>query len=154
MNRYAENTSVSAVKSREEIERTLARYGADSFAYAWEPGQATVGFRMSGKLVRFNLTIPDRRNTEFTETPTGRARNPAQAAKAWEQGCRSSWRALNLVIKAKLEAVEACITSFEEEFLAHIMLPNGETVGQSLIPQVEQAYQDGKTMPRLLTFGG
>jgi hypothetical protein len=33
MTRYAADTSVSVEKSRMEIERTLARYGADAFAY-------------------------------------------------------------------------------------------------------------------------
>lgn len=31
---YAKDTSVSVEKSRAEIETTLARYGAESFAYA------------------------------------------------------------------------------------------------------------------------
>lgn len=35
MTRYAANTSVPADRSRGEIERILARYGADSFAYAF-----------------------------------------------------------------------------------------------------------------------
>ncbi len=44
---------------------------------------------------------------------------------------------------------EAGITSFEEEFLAHIMLPDGTTVGEHTLPQVERAYLCGK-MPTLL----
>jgi len=39
--------------------------------------------------------------------------------------------------------------SFEEEFLAHIVLPDGTTVGQQIRPHIEKAYIDGK-MPRLL----
>ena len=35
----------------------------------------------------------------------------------WEQACRQRWRALALVIKAKLEAIDAEISTFEEEFL-------------------------------------
>lgn len=62
---------------------------------------------------------------------------------------RQRWRALALVIKAKLEAVEAGITEFEEEFLAHIVLPNGGTVGQFMLPQVATAYETGQ-MPPLL----
>jgi hypothetical protein len=33
------------------------------------------------------------------------------------------------------------------------MLPNGETVGQHLIPQIESSYEDGKSMP-LLPYSG
>ena len=53
------------------------------------------------------------------------------------------------MIKAKLEAVESGISVFEEEFLAHLVMPDGKTVGQSILPQVEAAYQTGK-MPSLL----
>jgi len=70
---------------------------------------------------------------------------------AWEQACRQRWRALNLAILAKLEAVEAGITTFEEEFLAHLVLPNGKTVGQWAVPAVGKALSDGK-MPPLLSL--
>lgn len=59
---------------------------------------------------------------------------------------------LALVIKAKLEAVAAGITSFEDEFLAHIMLPSGGTVGEWARPQLEVAYSTG-AMPALLPGG-
>lgn len=49
----------------------------------------------------------------------------------------------------KLEAVESGITSLEDEFLAHIILPDGSTGGDFLKPQIELAYKEGK-MPSLL----
>ena len=60
------------------------------------------------------------------------------------------WRALLLVVKAKLEAVEAEIATFEEEFLPHIVLPNGRTVGEMALPEIERAYQGGRTPALLL----
>lgn len=72
--------------------------------------------------------------------------------KAYEQACRQRWRALNLAVKAKLEAVSSGIASFEEEFLAHIVLPNGKTVGNLLVPQLGRAYLENK-MPPLLGYG-
>ena len=44
---------------------------------------------------------------------------------AWEQVCRQRWRALLLIIRAKLEAVASGITTLENEFLANIVLPDG-----------------------------
>lgn len=149
MTRYAESTSVAADRSRAEIERTLARYGATAFGYGWSGDRAMVEFAMAGRRVRFILPMPDRADPDFTLTPTGRDRSRSQAEAAWEQATRQRWRALSLVVKAKLEAVETGITSFEEEFLAHIVLPNGETVGQWAVPQVAQAYELG-TMPELM----
>ena len=44
---------------------------------------------------------------------------------------------------AKLEAVEAGISEFEDEFMAHIVLPGGGTVSNLMRPQIEQAYLTG-----------
>lgn len=141
MPKYAADTSVSSETSRAEIERTLRRYGADEFAYMTSRTHAMVGFVANGRQIRFKLEMPDPNDHEFTYTPERRLqRSPAQAEAAWEQSCRQRWRALALVIKAKLEAVEAGITEFDDEFLAHIMLPNGRTVGENLRPQLDEVY--------------
>ena len=54
-----------------------------------------------------------------------------------------------LIVKAKLEAIEAGISTIEREFLADVVMPNNQTVGQWLAPQIEQVYLSGK-MPPLL----
>jgi hypothetical protein len=67
---------------------------------------------------------------------------------AGEQPCRLK----ELLIKAKLEAVESEISTVETEFMTWMVLPNGETVGQWMMPQLEAIYQSGK-MPPLLPGG-
>lgn len=147
---YAENTSVAADRSRAEIERTLTRYGASAFSYGWEGRRAIVAFRAAERMVKFEVVMPDPEAREFQRTPSGRkSRSTDQAYKAWEQAGRQRWRALALVVKAKLEAVETGITTFEEEFMAHIVLPDGSTVGDFMGPQLDQAYENG-VMPELL----
>lgn len=146
---YAAETTVTPDRSRAEIERTLQRYGATGFLYGWKGDQAVLGFEMNGRQLRFTMALPDPQTDAFQKTPTGKRRTPKAAQDAWEQATRQRWRALALVIKAKLEAVESGIATFEEEFLAHIMLPSGQTVGQWMIPQVESAYLTGQ-MPALL----
>lgn len=151
MSRYAANTDVSAEKSRGEIERILMRYGADQFAYGFETGRgAMVQFRADARLIRFVINLPDPQDKEFWYTPARRQRRSQAAAEAaWEQATRQRWRALSLVIKAKLEAVEAGISEFEQEFLANIVLPDGTTVGDWMGPQVAAAYDSGQ-MPSAL----
>lgn len=144
--RYAADTSVTPERSRSEIERTLERYGADSFAYGWEEGRAVIGFRAHGKYVRFSLPMPSRQAQEFRLTATGQVRSDNAAEEAWRKAVRQRWRALALMVKAKLEAVESGIVTFEEEFMAHLVLPDGRTTGEALLPQVEEAYELG-TMP-------
>jgi hypothetical protein len=148
--KYAESTSVSSGQSRAEIERTLVKYGAGGFMYGWQDSKAIVGFTMNCKQIKFILMLPDKNDRDFTHTPSrGKRRTAEQQEAAYEQAVRQRWRALALVIKAKLEAVEAGITIFEDEFLAHIVLPDGQTVGQYMQPQIEEVYQTGR-MPALL----
>lgn len=47
------------------------------------------------------------------------------------------------------EAVECGISVFEDEFMANIVLPGGQTVGDFMKPQIEQAYISG-TIPSML----
>lgn len=147
MTRYAATTNVSVEKSRNEIERTLRRFGADGFAYGWEGTKAAVSFRMSNRQVRFVLPLPERK--EFLLTPTGQGRSDSAVEKAWEQACRQRWRALKLVILAKLESIESGIEEFDQAFLAHIVLPDGTTTGAWMRTQIEQAYESGE-MPSML----
>lgn len=152
MGEYAKNTSVSVEKSKAEIDRTLQRYGADQFFSGWDSkmNMAMIGFSMHDRQIRFFLPLPDKTDREFTHTPAGRKkRNDEAIHSAWEQGCRQRWRALALTIKAKLEAVESGITEFEDEFLAHIVLPDGTTFGRWAKPQIAEAYEHGY-MPSLL----
>ena len=150
MTRFAEKTGVASATSRAEIERTLARYGADGFMYGWADDSAVVAFRMSNRHIKFVLPLPDRQSREFTHTPErSTERSASKAEAAYEQAVRQRWRALALVIKAKLEAVESGITEFDAEFLNWIVLPDGKTVGQQVIPLIENAYQSGE-MPKLL----
>ena len=148
MTRYAAGTEVSSEKSRAEIERILMRYGASGFMYGWLGEQAIIAFQMAERHVKFFLPLPGR--DEFARTPDrGYARRPAARDAAYEQAVRQRWRALALVIKAKLEAVETKITEFDDEFMAHIVMPDGQTLGQHVRPQIESAYSTGR-MPKLL----
>lgn len=150
MTRYAEGTKVSSANSRAEIERTLSRFGADQFMYGWKEASAVVAFRMHGRNVRFVLPMPDRDDPEFTRTPSrGTPRTQEAAEAAYEKAIRQRWRALALVIKSKLVAVEEGVTEFEDEFLAHILLPDGTIAGDFMRPQIALAYENGD-MPALL----
>jgi hypothetical protein len=154
MTRYAERTEVTADKSRAEIEATLRRYGATAFGYGWEREAAVVVFQIAGRRIRFNIQMPDPKAREFTHTPArDTPRSPSARAAEYERAVRQRYRALALVIKAKLEAVAVGITSVEEEFLAHIVLPNGSTVGEWASPQIALAYER-EQMPALLPGGG
>lgn len=144
---YASTTTVSTDRSKAEIEKTLVRYGADSFLYGFEGDLVIVGFRMMGRMIRFRLPVPG--VEEFRQSPAGRRRTQKAAEEAQAQATRARWRALLLIIKAKLEAIETGVTTFEYEFMAHTMLPSGQTVGDFMAPQIAQVYENGQ-MPSFL----
>ena len=111
---------------------------------------AVIGFSLANRQIRFVLPLPDKQEQKFWFTPERRTkRSEKQAYEAWEQACRSRWRALYLIIKAKLEAVESGISTIEREFFYDIVLPDGKTVGEFMAPQIETAYKTGE-MPPLL----
>ena len=150
MGTYASNTDVPSDKSMAEIRRTLQRWNASQFMYGEADDRAVVGFIMAGRQVKIAIPMPDRNSREFTHTKErGLRRTNAAQRDAYEQACRQRWRALNLVIKAKLEAVESGISSFETEFLGHIVLPNGQTVGDAIGDDIKHAYETNE-MPALL----
>ena len=154
MSIYAKNTSVSVEKSRAEIESVLTRYGATSFAYATNMDKAMVQFQASGRRIMFVLALPDKTAKIYTHRYNGKGvkMNEQDSYIKWEQACRQRWRCLALAIKAKLEAVESGIATFEDEFMAHILLPDGKTVSHHMRPSIEKAYQTGKMPPLLPHF--
>lgn len=150
---YAENTSVPVERSKAEIERILGKYGASGFGYMTQGTRAVIMFEAHSRRVRFTLPLPDPEADEFRKTPSGRQRKGSSVNQAYEQELRRRWRALALAIKAKLEAVETGIAEFEEEFLAHIVMPNGQTVAETAIPAIARAYDKGRMQPLLPEAG-
>ena len=158
MTQYAAETKVPIEKTRAEIESTVRRYGADAFISGWEGDRASVQFRCHGRYVKLSMVLPARSAPEFATTTKGNqhiksevARSRASGDKLWDQACRQKWRALALMIKAKLEAIESGIVTFEEEFLAHVVMPDGRTVYEHAKGPLQVAYDSGQV--RLL-FGG
>jgi hypothetical protein len=129
--RFAEGTTVTVEKSRAEIESVVRKYGATEFTSGWTGEQAGLEFKANGRRVRFVLTMPDQAWAKAllmkSKRPVYYNANfiPAAAiAKVVDAEHRRRWRCLLLTIKAKLEFVESGIATFEEEFLAHLVVDN------------------------------
>ncbi|OJY68662.1 MAG: hypothetical protein BGP16_05345 [Sphingobium sp. 66-54] len=151
--KFAATTDVPVSKMRFEIEALVEKYGAGQFMSAYDADRGFIGFTMKDRQVRFAMTLPNPGDKEFTHFQDRygyeKRRTDESARKQWEQACRSRWRALLLVIKAKLEAVEVGISTFDTEFMANIVMPDGSLIGDHVVPRIAQAYKTG-TMPPLL----
>lgn len=150
MTQYASSTSVSVDKSRGEIEKILTKYGAERFMYGWDNEKAIIGFNVKNKNIRFVVPLPFK--NDYSKTPSGRSRKGNAIEEAYQQAVRQKWRALTLTVKAKLEAVESGIATFEEEFLSYIVLPGGKTVSEEIIPKLDHIYSSGENIPLLESF--
>lgn len=124
---FAERTKVPVEETILDIRRTVNRYGGEQFVFGVAEEKIVVGFTKDGRQVRFQVT-----------------QDSLDA-----QSNRQKARALLLVLKAKLEAVESGVMLFEDEFLANIVLPTGRMVGQEVRERIAYAYSTGET-PALL----
>lgn len=140
MRRYAERTTVSVNESRRQIEKLLEQHGATGFIFGTAVGQALLAFEMRDRRLRFIVPMP-----ELNKTGTNEGKVKAEE--------RRRYRALLLVLKAKLEAVESLIVTFDEEFLAHIVIEGNTTVGDRMVPAIPQALKSGGKLPPLLGAG-
>lgn len=149
--RYAANTEVSSDKSKQEIERTLTRYGARRFAYAWDldANRSIITFEVKDRRYRIVIPMPNPNDDDIRLTPTGMLRSDGSARDAYEQSGKQRWRAAALYIKATLEAVETGITTLEQALLSNMLLADGQTVGEWSKPQLEAIYRTNR-MPSLM----
>ncbi len=119
---YAKGTKVPVGRSRDEIEHVLTKTGADAIGFMKDSTAAQIAFRIAGRHYVLKLPV-----------------NPDDA-----QGERERWRQLLLLAKAKMAAIAAGITTPEAEFLAHAMLPTGQTLGEHLRENPEQLTTSGR----------
>lgn len=138
--RYATGTAVPVDRTRTEIEHLLDRHGATGFVYGTTNGQAMLAFEMCDRRLRFLVPMPQPNKSRTDE-------NKVKAE------IRRRYRALLLVLKAKLEAVSSQIVAFDEEFLAHIVTDGMRTVGDQLLPTLPDVIANGGKMPPLLGAG-
>ncbi len=143
---YAESTSVPVRQSRTEIETLLERHGCDAIATMQDAADRTLAiqFRLQGRILRFNRQLPDPESDAVRLTPTGIERSPSARAARFQQLERTTWRGLLLCIRAKLEAIESGIETLDEAFMAAVVMPDGSTLGDRVIPAIADTYETGR----------
>lgn len=148
MRRYADRTSVPVDRSRAEVERLLIKNGATQSVFGNTTGQALLAFEMPTVDAHGDRVV--RRLRFLVPMPTVDRKMTEQKAAAER---RRRWRALLLVLKAKLEAVASNIVTFDQEFLAHIVVEGNSTVGDRFVPSLSKAIESGGNLPPLLGAG-
>lgn len=141
--RYANGTTVSIERTKAELDKLLQDHGATQIGIMTDrtQGFSVLVFSLTGRMVR--LEVYDGEVEEHRRTPAGRERDDKAMDKAWRAERRRRWRALLLIVKAKLEVIAAGDSTVDGEFLAHVVLPDGQTVGNMLGPRLDEAYRTG-----------
>lgn len=158
---YAEGTSVPVERSRAELDALLGKHGAGARGILIDDdrGLAIIAFQIRGLQYRMEIPLPRRDEYDPAKAPKEgrqanwkRSTNPSvlidRIDKQWQQALRERWRAIVLLLKAKLELVKLGVSTVEKEFLADMVLPNGQTVNTSLGEVISRALAAG-TMPTL-----
>ena len=124
---YADKTKTPVDVTISDIRNVVTKHGGKQFVFGVAEDKILIGFIKDDRKVHIQVG----------QSPQHEQRNKSLA------------RALLLVIKAKLEAVAAGVSVFEEEFLANIVLPDNTLVGTQARVAIAAAY-DGRDMPPLL----
>jgi hypothetical protein len=152
MRPYAAGTSVASERSRAEIETLLGKHGATQRGIAVndETGLAQVAFVIHGHKYRLDVPMPPGPDLSTAQgKPRGWYSWDEQRRQRWafsevEQSRRERWRAIVLLLKAKLELVQIGISSVEKEFLSDMVLANGETMHHAVAEALSRSLATGK----------
>lgn len=135
-----ETTTVPVEKSQGAIRTLLAQFGAQRFAFGEEVDEdggawAALSFAHHGLAVR--IRVPHKKaDPRVVSQKLQRARSKGAKDIEFElaeQEAKRIWRVMHWNLKARLEAVEEQVETFEEAFLAHIIDPStGETIYEQL----------------------
>lgn len=126
---YAERTTVPYEKTIRDIIELVKKAGAVQVGQMEDDQRLTVIFGLDDRQIRFRV--------------------------AWENSPaaqRQRARALLLVVKAKLESVASGVETFEQAFLANIVLSDGKTVHERVSGDLRLEYSNGQ--PEVYLLGG
>lgn len=148
-------TFVAGEQSLKQIRGLLIKHDISGFGHYTTATAEQVFFELGDRVIRMEFPVPQIETPEFQRTPSGRqARTKTAAQEAWKKEYNRLWRALYWSIKAKLDAVEAKITTVEKEFLPYTVCRNGMTVAENMEIQGTSNFITGGEMRSLQGSGG
>ena len=137
------NTAIRPEKSQADITRELNRYGIYEVQHTNQKDRFSVAFRAELDEVSIPLMIridvPYSRQTDTEDN------------KGWKRQ-RVLYRVLYYYLKALLGTWDNGLKTFTEIFMPHLVMPNGGTIEQNLLPKLKKAITSGemKNTPLLM----
>lgn len=140
---YAEKTSVPFEKSIGEVMTLIRRAGAEQVGQMEGPNGFVVQFALKDRMIKFAVPFETMDQMPYRDGRGSPLSDSARKARA-EQSRRQRGRALLLTIKAKLESIESGVETFEQAFLAHVVMPDGATIYERISRGIAIEYKSGK----------
>lgn len=136
MSLYAKDTYVRVEKSMADLRKVTQRYGAKEFGVF--DGETSCGVMFSINAIRIKIALALPAAEDFQNNKAGNPMGATQSKEAYQKAVRQRWRALVLVVTAKLEAVASGIETVEQAFMPYLLLPDGKTtVGDAVLGQIQ-----------------
>lgn len=140
--KYAADTSVPVGRSQDQLRQLVLDRGASGWALGEDEGRAIIQFRLAGRVLRFRIHLMQKPS----DLEAKRGVKPHRVDAKEE---RRLWRSLYMAVKAKLVIAEDGIEAFDEVFLANIVTPEGDTIGERLAAQIPAMLSEGKPIALL-----
>lgn len=132
---FAVDTKVPVIQTQAEIEQLVEDRGATGYMRGKDENRAVVCWKMKNRQIMFELPLDQ--VAKVAKESQGRA----------EKLERQLWRALLLCIKAKLTSFETGVESFEDAFLAQLVVPTADgragRFGRIAAASIKEAYDKG-----------
>ena len=150
---YAKGTKVTEAKTRLELEKVLRSHGATDLSVATSDTNNLIAIAFTidkskpSAPRRVRLIIPLPKQDDFRRGRSWRYNSESKQKTLCAQARRERHRVMLLFLKAKLELIAMGVSTVEREFLADVLLPNGQTVYQHVQSQIAAAYA-GETVQK------
>lgn len=122
---YARGGIVPVERTLSEIGRLVKAAGGSDMTVISSDEQIGCEFILEGLRIRLTCDLIDKHQTMLDRL--ARAMSPTQAGQAHQRMIRERWRAVMLVIKAKLISVNLKIESVQEAFMAQVVTADRQT---------------------------
>lgn len=148
-----ENTVVPVSRSQEGIRRLLLENQATGIAFVSQSDPPSEGFEamvpIEGKTYRIRIVAKVKElERKSTRRRWGRTKTQIDIQEA---ETRRIWRVLFYHLKSVYEATNTGVMEFRELMLPYIVVKDGRTIAQHLLPQLDKAIESRPE--RMLTSG-
>lgn len=123
-----ESTSVPVARSQEAIRKLIMQNGGNAIAFVSQSDPATEGFEAQIKIQGASYRIRVVASVK-----------PSRTAKEEDQNIRRIWRVLFYHMKSVYESSKSGVLEFRELMLPYIVTSDGRTIGDHIVPRLEQA---------------